>query len=101
MKRQVYKLKSKVWVYPGMAGWNFLSVSPNVSEEISKKYSNLKKGWGSIPVEVSIGKTAWNTSIFPDKKSKTYVLPLKKEIRKICGITEGDEVDFRIRIFSL
>lgn len=81
-----------------MGGWNFLSVPPQVSEEISEKYTSLKKGWGSIRVEVKIDKTKWNTSIFPDKRSKTYLLPLKKQVRKICEISEGDVIEFSIKI---
>ncbi len=27
----------------------------------------------SIPVRVTVGKTTWETSIFPDKKSQTYL----------------------------
>ena len=41
----------------------------------------IKRGWGSVRVKVTLGKTKWDTSIFPDKKSGTYLLPIKAEVR--------------------
>ena len=32
-------------------------------------------------MEVTIGTTRWSTSVFPDRKRGTYVLPLKKQVR--------------------
>ena len=98
MKKNLYKVKSEVWLYPGLAGWHFLSVPKKASDEISKKFGAKKKGWGSFPVEVNLGKSKWRTSIFPDKKSDTFLLPVKAKIRKKEGIFEGDKVTFTIEI---
>lgn len=86
----MYKIKAKVWLYPGMAGWQFLTVPKKESKDINKTYGEIKKGWGSLPVLVTVGKSKWKTSIFPDKKSGCYVLPLKAEIRKKENIKLGD-----------
>lgn len=96
--KNVYKMKSEVWLYPGMVGWHFISVPKKQSEEIKKKFGGKQKGWGSFPVLVTLGKTSWNTSIFPDKKSATYLLPLKAEVRKKEGILKGDIVIFSLEI---
>lgn len=56
------------------------------------------KGWGSIPVTVTLGKSTWKTSIFPDKKAGTYLLPLKAAVRKKEGVGAGDKVRFEIEI---
>lgn len=93
-----YKLKSKVWPYPGMAAWRFLTVPKKDSEAIKKRYGAQARGWGSLPVAVKIGKTEWNTSIFPDKKSGTYLLPLKAAVRRAEGIDDGDSVEFAIKV---
>jgi UTP-glucose-1-phosphate uridylyltransferase len=37
-----------------------------------------------------IGSSEWSTSIFPDTKRKTFVLPLKKSIREKEALTVGD-----------
>jgi hypothetical protein len=81
MPRRIYKLSSKVIVYPGMGGWRFLAVQKKDGQEIKTAFGAQAKGWGSLPVSVTLGKTIWDTSIFPDKKSGSYVLPLKAKIR--------------------
>jgi len=47
---------------------------------------------------VNIGKTSWMTSIFPDKKSTSYLLPIKAEIRKKEQIKENDVILFSIEL---
>lgn len=98
MKKGVYSVKSEVVLYPGMSGWHFAYVDKKKSKEIREKYATLKKGWGSIPVTVTLGKTTWNTSIFPDKKSETYLLPLKAEVRKKEHIVAKKKIMFSIVI---
>lgn len=81
-----------------MAGWHFISVPKKESAEIKKAYAGRTKGWGSLPVEATIGKTSWKSSIFPDSKSGTYLLPLKAAIRKSERIYADDTVTFTITI---
>jgi hypothetical protein len=98
MPTPTYKISSKVLVYPGMGGWRFLVVPKKISKDIKEKYSDLAAGWGSLRVGVSIGKTEWKTSIFPDKKSGTYLLPLKAPVRKAESIADGDKVNLTIKL---
>lgn len=93
-----YKFKSEVIVYPGMNAWRFLVLPKDKAHKIKKDFSHKAKGWGSLPVNVKIGKSTWKTSIFPDKKSDTYVLPLKAEIRRKEGIDDHSKVSFSIEI---
>lgn len=81
-----------------MAGWHFITFPKKQSSKIKKLFGSMVGGWGSLPVIVTIGKTSWKTSIFPDKKSGGYLLPLKVEIRKKERISIGDTVDFLIEI---
>ena len=94
----MYKFKSKVWLYPGMSGWHFISVPAKLSKNITATYGDMKKGWGSLPVNVTVGKSSWKTSIFPDKKTNTYLLPLKSEIRKKENISAESLVSVQIDI---
>jgi len=97
--KRIFKLRSEVWLYPGeTAAWHFISVSKKQSAEIKKQFAGQMRGWGSLPVQVTIGKTTWRTSIFPDKKTDTYLLPLKAEVRKKESIMNGDKVIFVIRL---
>ena len=93
-----YKLRSKIHVYPGMAAWRFIGIPKKEGQEIKKKYGAHARGWGSLPVSVTIGNTSWQTSIFPDKKSGSYVLPLKAKIRKEEGIRDDSLVEFVLKL---
>ncbi len=57
-----------------------------------------KRGWGSVHVLVTIGATRWKTSVFPDSKAGTYVLPLKASVRSAEGLGEGDRVEVSLRV---
>ena len=96
--KNVFSLRAKVWLYDGHAAWHFLSLPKKQSEEIERTFEVHKAGWGSLPVEVTIGSTTWKTSIFPDSKQSVYLLPLKKEVRVKEKISKGDVVTFKIKI---
>lgn len=81
-----------------MAAWHFVSVPEELSAELTDRYVLQKRGWGSLKVTVTVGKTTWKTSIFPDKKTNTYLLPLKKEVRKSENLHEGSITDFVLEL---
>lgn len=97
MSTKKFTIESEVWLYPGMSGWHFVGVPKKESTEI-KKVSKVKSGFGSVPVTVTIGKTKWRTSLFPDKRTETYLLPLKAEIRKKESIISGDTIVLTIQM---
>lgn len=97
---RTYEFKAKVWVYPGQAGWRFVSLPNKESETIKERFTGLTRGWGSLPVNVTIGKTIWKTSIFPDKKSGTYLLPLKADVRKKENVGDGDTISLAIEVLA-
>lgn len=98
MKSNYYKIQTKVWLYSGMAAWHFVTLPRKESNEIKEIFGGIKQGWGSLPVIVNIGKTTWQTSIFPDKKSGAYLLPLKAEVRKKEKIVDGDVITLSIEV---
>lgn len=98
MSRHEYQLQAKVFKYPGMAGWFFASLPRAVAAEIKNGFGQKRRGWGAIPVDATIGQTAWKSSIFPDSKSGTYLLPLKLSIRKREGVKDGSVVALALRI---
>lgn len=98
LKHTQYQFESKVWLWPGDAPWHFVSVPKDMSEHITKMFGDQKRGWGSLPVTVTIGATVWNTSIFPDKKVGAYILPLKSDVRKKEGISVNQTIKVMIEI---
>jgi len=97
-EKQTYAMHSKVVPYPGMAAWRFLTLPKTHGQEIKKTFGVHARGWGSLPVSVTLGSSTWNTSIFPDKKSGSYVLPLKAKIRKAEGIEDHSTVSFVLTV---
>jgi hypothetical protein len=85
-------------LYPGDVAWHFVTVPQKEFKDIQKRFGMLARGWGSLPVMVTIGKTTWKTSIFPDKKTGTYLLPLKVVVRKQENIHRGDTIAFALEI---
>ena len=94
-----YKFESEVWLYPSeTAAWHMTSVPKEVSEEIKKNFGKVERGWGSLRVSAKAGKTTWPTSIFWDKRSGVYILPLKAAVRKKEGIMQGEHINVDLSI---
>jgi hypothetical protein len=93
-------MRSQVWLYPGAGGWHFVTLPKQDAQTIRTTFGSLKRGWGSLPVTVTIGRTSWETSIFPDAQAESYVLPIKVEVRRKEKISLGDDITFTIQIRS-
>lgn len=81
-----------VWQYPGLAGWHFVTLDKALSAKIKEAYPK-----GFVKIEATVGKSTWNTSLFPHVQSKAYLLCIKNPIRKKEGIFVGDTVKISIR----
>ena len=98
-KASIQKFKASLWLYPGeSANWHFITVPKSISTALKESFGANARGWGSLPVSVTIGKTTWTTSIFPDKKSGTYLLPVKAKVRQAEGLFEGDAAAVTLKI---
>ncbi len=82
----------RLWRYPGDAAWYFLSVPKKESEMIRTLTKGVRRGWGSVRVRVKVGKTSWDTSVFPDSRSGVFLLPVKATVRRAEGMDEGDTI---------
>ena len=90
------------WLYTGKGAWYFVTLPPDSAAEISyfsKALNGGKRtGWGSVRVTAQIGATVWQTSLFPDSKNKSYVLPIKAAVRKAENIIEDQSVKVRVSL---
>ncbi|MGB0219367.1 MAG: DUF1905 domain-containing protein [Sinimarinibacterium flocculans] len=93
-----YVVESTVWRYKGTAAWHFANLSPEQSADIKSRYGTTARGWGSIRVRIRIGKTEWSTSLFPDKKSGTYLFAIKADVRKAEKLLDGDRIRVRVSV---
>ncbi len=92
MSKKNLVVTGEVWLYPGLAGWHFVTLDKALSAKIKEVY---KKGF--VKIEATVGGSTWNTSLFPHAQSKAYLLCIKNQIRKKEGIFEGDTVKVAIR----
>lgn len=99
MKGLTYHIRAKVWLYEGDSPWHFVTIKKADADEIKKEYIWPRRGFGAIPVSVTVGKTTWKTSIFPDEKD-TYVLPLKKDVRAKENIKVGNTIKVYLEVLT-
>lgn len=89
---------ARLWKYTDKGAWFFVTLPVETARSIENAYGPRRRGWGSIPVTVQIGISTWQTSIFPDKGSGSYLLPLKKSVREREQLKEDDMVSLVIRL---
>jgi hypothetical protein len=106
--KKTFKFKSKVIVWragnyePGddKGAWRFARVPEDISVKIKEMQKGRpRRGWGAIYAKAKIRKSEWVTSIFPDRHSETYILPLKKQIRCAENLYDGVETKILIEIW--
>lgn len=83
-----------------MANWFFLSLPDDLSDELDAEHGHRTAGFGSLRVEVTIGSTTWRTSVFPDAQRRTYVLPVKKQVRTAEGLAAGTTATVDLRVLE-
>jgi hypothetical protein len=96
-----YSFIAELWLYPGEAGWHFLTLPAEVADEVRVLTAGASKAFGSIKVMAEVGGESWQTSLFRDTKSGSYLLPVKKAIRDKARISEGDEVKVHLSFEGL
>lgn len=94
-----YQVSAKLWLYPGEStNWHFLTIPKDISTEIKERTKGIRKGFGSVSVEVTIGKTIWQTSVFPDSSSGTFLLPVKAKVRRDEDLYVDEKIDFTFKL---
>jgi len=86
----------KIWFWRGPAPWFFVNVPEEQSSNLKAISTIVSYGWGVIPVHVHIGKTGFQTSLFP--KDDRYLVPIKTTVRQAENLHEGDTVTVRLEV---
>ncbi|MFA9269806.1 MAG: DUF1905 domain-containing protein [Baekduiaceae bacterium] len=86
-----------MWRTAGKAAWHFITLPEEVADEIEFRFGHAG-GFGSVPVRPTIGTSTWETSVFPDTKRGSYLLPVKGDVRRKEGVGEGDVVTLRLDV---
>jgi hypothetical protein len=85
-----FEFSGEVWYWRGPAPYYFVTVPEKPAADIKAMSAVLTYGWGMIPARVRIGKTEWETALWP--KDGVYIVPLKDRVRKAESIGAGDIV---------
>ena len=94
-----FDFTAELWEHSGPGSWHFVTVPAETSEDL-RSVSGPPGGFGSVRVEVSVGDTTWLTSVFPDKASGCFVLPVKRQVRTAEGLDAGEEVAVSLRVVA-
>lgn len=93
-----FTIEDKVWKYQGTkACWHFITIPQNISLKIKHECKHSGTTRGMVKILAKIQQIQWKTSIFPDGK-KSYILPIKSEIRKRLEISENDTIKISIEL---
>ena len=109
MTNPTFTITTNLWLWTtekGPAKWHFLSIKGETGEEVKAHAAMArlemgvakKRGWGAVKVQVTIGDTMWETSIFPGTDDDAYLLPVKAAVRKAEGLVLDDEVTFVLEL---
>jgi len=92
-----FTFTAKLWKWKG-GNWFFISVPDDISEDIKTFTRHTKTGFGSVRVGAVIGETKWQTSLFPSKELRAYILPVKKSVRKAENMSVDQTYEFRLSV---
>ncbi len=96
MRDAEYVVTAEVWRYPGDPGWHFVTLPDDVADELRARFAGRHRRFGSIRVQVTLGSSTWATSLFADRRSGSYLLPLKAHVREREAIAAGQVVTLTI-----
>jgi hypothetical protein len=92
------EFSGEIFFWRGPAPYLFVRIPEKPSRHIKAISKKVTYGWGVIPAHVQIGKTQFQTSLFP--KDGLYLVPIKMIVQKAENIGVGDTVSIRLEIRS-
>lgn len=107
---KIFTIKTKMWIWPGDMGWNFVSLDKELSKiirEIHPKSAMVKIKANIISADeekvfIQNKKSkkeeilSWDTSLFRSKRDQNYIMPIKKDVRKKLGLCAGEILEIKI-----
>lgn len=103
MSGTVLEVVAPLWRWTGGNGgaWFFITIDGAAGEALSatalmrRLEEGRRRGWGALPVTVTVGASIWKTSAFPSQ-DEGWILPIKAAVRRAEGLQEGSDIPLRI-----
>ncbi|MFJ3788681.1 DUF1905 domain-containing protein [Kitasatospora sp. NPDC090091] len=98
-----FEFDAELWIWDARRSdsWTFVSLPAEASEEVRDHPGGPPRGFGSRRVQVTVGGSTWQTSIFPDSARGRYVLPVKRAVRKAEGLESGDTASVTVELLDI
>jgi hypothetical protein len=98
----VVEFDAELWIWDARRNdsWTFVSLPVEVSEDIRDRTHGPRRGFGSVRVRVTVGRSVWTTSIFPDGTRGCYVLPIKRSVRRAEDLDAGDVARLTVELLN-
>lgn len=90
----IFRFEGEVIEWRGPAPFLFVRMPEDMAAELREMSSQLSYGWGCIPAQVVLGKTAYRTSLFP--KDGSFLVPVKVAIQRSESVGLGDHVSLTL-----
>jgi hypothetical protein len=89
---QSCRFSAALWRADAQDAWYFVTLPIEVAESV-REVPRPSRGFGSVRVQATVGGTTWQTSVFPDTASASYLLPVKRSVRDAEDLEEGEPVE--------
>lgn len=101
-----WQFRGPLWLWRGKAkdgtptstAWHFVTIDGDVADAVRAASPGRSAAWGSVYVHAAVGNTRWQTSVFPSKEVKGFLLPIKAAVRKAERLAEGDMVMLELTV---
>ncbi|KQW29134.1 hypothetical protein ASE36_11745 [Rhizobium sp. Root274] len=90
------RFEAEVIRFDGPGGWHGVFLPTEAASEA--RFFGQANALGAIAVRAQIGASEVKTSLFPDKRRDSFLLPLKATLRRAENITEGDRITVTLLI---
>lgn len=98
MSGLTYSFVASLWQHEGPGGWHFLTLPSDLADEIRHRVAGHRKSFGTVRAIVTIDSTTWATSLFADRKTGSYLLPVNARVRRDAALFASDRVACRLEL---
>ena len=93
-----FSFAAPLWKWRG-GNWFFLTLPPETAADIRAFARANASALGTVHVVARVGKTEWQTSLFPSNEHSSFLLPVKAAVRRAEELEAGAEVAVALEVF--